>query len=168
MALMRRRSGNDKQEKSRAAPMYTSGVFSLIRKSPREAVLARIPDLEAVRAALSTQPGKANGGAEQYRDRWLRTAELCINNVERGDKEGIQTYGYTVPEKCLITCGRFGGDAYATREQLHHEVRLIPPFHLGCGCEITPREAGAGGGWTPILPANGRYETPDWRIVVPL
>ena len=168
LALRRRGGGESKKEKGEATPIYTSGVFSLIRKSPREAVLARVPELESIRAAPAAGPEKANGTPERFRDEWLRVAELCINNVERGDKEGIQTYRYAVPEKCRATCGRFGGDAYVTREQLHHEVRLIPPFHLGCGCEITPREAGGAGGWSPILPVNGRYDTPDWRTVVRL
>ncbi len=165
---MRRRGGDGKKEKGESAPIYTSGVFSLIRKSPREVVLARAPELEAVRSTVSSKPGAANATPEQYRDEWLRVAELCINNVERGDKEGIQTYRYAVPEKCRTTCGRFSGDAYVTREQIHHEARLIPPFHLGCGCEIAPREAGGAGGWSPIFPVNGRYDTPDWRTVVRL
>ncbi len=154
------------------APIYTSGVFSLIRKSPRQSVLARVPDLESVHAVLRTEPayGRANGTAEQYRDHWVRMANLCISNVEHGDKQGIQTYCYAVPEQCQATCGRFGGDAYVTRDQLHHQPLLIPPFHLGCACEIKPREAwqGGSGGWSPILPVNGQYDTPDWRTVVRL
>jgi hypothetical protein len=168
-----RRKGNDVEKKdAEPAPIYTSGVFSLIRKSPREAILAKVPDLENVRSVLKTPAarGEANGTPEQYQELWLQVANLCISNIERGDKDGIQTYRYVVPEKCRATCGRFGGDAYVTREQLHHQVQLIPPFHLGCGCEITPREAwqGGSGGWSPILPVNGHYDTPDWRIVVRL
>lgn len=171
LALASRRRGAERRGAGDTTQIYTSGVFSLIRKSPRETVLAQAPDLEKVRAALPG-PGKsgANGTPEQYRDEWLRVANLCINIVEHGDKEGIQTYRYVVPEKCRATCGRFGGDAYVTREQLHHQAQLIPPFHLGCGCELAPREAwqGGTGGWAPILPVNGRYDTPDWRTVVPL
>jgi hypothetical protein len=66
----------------------------------------------------------------------------------------------------------FGGDAYVTREQLHNHVQLIPPFHLGCGVQLVTKEAWSAGNenaaWTPILPVNGKYLTPDWRIVVKL
>lgn len=150
--------------------IYTSGVFSLIRKSPRAAVTARIPDLETVRSAAAAMKDGATIDPEAYQVRWRETAELCISNVELGDQEGIQTYRYEVPEKCRATCGKFGGDAYVTRDQLHHQAQLIPPFHLGCGCVIRPRGAweGGTGGWSPILPVNGQYEAPDWRVVVPL
>ena len=167
-----RRRSQTVSKPSEPAPIYTSGVFSLIRKSPRESVSARIPALEAVRAVLAAAPAstRAAGTAEAYREEWVRMANLCISNIEHGDQQGIQTYRYVVPEKCCVTCGRFGGDAYVTRDQLHHQSLLIPPFHLGCGCEITPREAwqGGTGGWSPILPVNGQYDTPDWRSVVPL
>jgi hypothetical protein len=148
--------------------IYTSGVFSLIRKSPRETVSARIPDVEKIRSALSA--AGVSGDPEAYLARWREVAELCINNVEQGDKEGIQTYRYEVPEPCRATCGKFGGEAYVTRDQLHHQPQLIPPFHLGCGCVIRPRGAweGGPGGWSPILPVNGQYEAPDWRVVVRL
>jgi hypothetical protein len=166
VARKREREGASKG--GEPAPIYTSGVFSLIRKSPREAALARVPTPEAMRQALAAS-SDANGTAEQYRAEWVRVAELCIHNVEHGDKEGIQTYCYAVPEKCRASCGRFGGDAYVTRDQLHHHGQLIPPFHLGCGCEIAPRAAWSGsGGWSPILPVNGQYDTPDWRTVVRL
>ena len=149
--------------------IYTSGVFSLIRKSPRAAAVARTPEIEAVRSAL-TAAGGAPASAETYREHWVKAAELCIHNVEQGDTEGIQTYRYEIPEKCRATCGKFGGDAYVTRDQLHHQVQLIPPFHLGCDCVIRARGAweGGPGGWSPILPVNGQYDAPDWRTVVPL
>ncbi len=149
-------------------PIYTSGVFSLVRKSPRESHLQRIPSLEAIAEVLISQPS-ATGSSEQYREEWVRVAELSINNIENGDKEGIQTYGYHVPDKCLATCGSFGGEAYVTRDQIHHHQRLMPPFHLGCGCEIKARASWSGGvEWSPILPVKGQYVTPDWRLVVPL
>ncbi len=156
------------------APIYASGVFSLIRKSPRNEILTREPSLAEIQQILS-QPAAAavaNASAQQYLDEWRRVANISINNIEKGDREGVQTYRYRVPEKCGESCSMFAGDAYVTREQLHKHAELIPPFHLGCGCELLSREAWSpgseGASWTPILPDKGKYSTPDWRRVVNL
>lgn len=156
------------------SPIYASGVYSLIRKSPRKELQEREPPLEEVQAVLGSPQAAAtaNGAAQQYLDEWRRVANISITNIEKGDREGIQTYRYQVPSKCQKTCAMFHGDAYVTREQLHNHVQLIPPFHLGCGVELVTKEAWStgveGAAWSPILPVNGRYQTPDWRIVVKL
>lgn len=160
------------QSGGEAPPMYASGVFSLIRKSPRDQVMARKPDVSVVATLLGPQGG-GEGRAAVYLEEWQRIADLCIHNVEQGDREGVQTYRYEVPARCGATCKAVGGDTYVTREQLHKNAELIPPFHLGCGCVIVAKGAwqggaGAGGNWAPLLPLNGAYPLPDWRTVVPL
>jgi hypothetical protein len=169
--FLKRSAGDRPQDDS--SPIYASGVYSLIRKSPRKELQEREPPSEEVQSVLSSaQAAAANGSAEQYLDEWRRQANISINNIEKGDREGIQTYRYQVPAKCHRTCAMFGGDAYVTREQLHNHVQLIPPFHLGCGVQLVTKEAWSAGNenaaWTPILPVNGKYLTPDWRIVVKL
>jgi hypothetical protein len=171
--FLKRQGGGDRQSNDDSSPIYASGVYSLIRRSPRKELQEREPPLEEVQSVLSTeQAAAANGSAQQYLDEWRRQANLSINNIEKGDREGIQTYRYQVPAKCQRTCAMFGGDAYVTREQLHNHVQLIPPFHLGCGVQLVTKEAWSAGNenaaWTPILPVNGKYLTPDWRIVVKL
>ncbi len=157
-----------------SSPIYASGVYSLIRRSPRKELQEREPSFEEAQAVLSAPQNSpiANGSVEQYLDEWRRVANISINNIDIGDKEGIQTYKYQVPVKCQRSCAMFGGDTYVTREQLHNHVQLIPPFHLGCGVTLLTKEAwNAGSGntaWTPILPVNGKYLTPDWRSVVKL
>ena len=171
--FLKGRGGGDRQSQDDSSPIYASGVYSLIRRSPRKELQEREPPLEEVHTVLSSEQGKtANGSAEQYLDEWRRQANISINNIEKGDKEGIQTYRYQVPAKCQRTCAMFGGDTYVTREQIHNHVQLIPPFHLGCGVSLVTKEAWNAGNenaaWTPILPSNGKYMTPDWRIVVKL
>lgn len=170
MFLKKGTGGGQSQDDS--SPIYASGVYSLIRRSPRKELQEREPPLEEVQPVLAKEQGAANGSAQQYLDEWRRQANISINNIEKGDREGIQTYRYQVPAKCQRTCAMFGGDAYVTREQLHNHVQLIPPFHLGCGVQLVTKEAWSAGNenaaWTPILPVNGKYLTPDWRIVVKL
>ena len=169
-----RRGADGDRSSDDNSPIYASGVYSLIRKSPRKELQEKEPPLEEVQAVLgSPQAAKvANGAAQQYLDEWRRVANISITNIEKGDREGIQTYRYQVPSKCQKTCAMFHGDAYVTREQLHNHVQLIPPFHLGCGVELVTKEAWSAGAegaaWSPILPVNGKYQTPDWRIVVKL
>jgi hypothetical protein len=167
-----KKGANDRQAQDDSSPIYASGVYSLIRRSPRKELQEREPPLEEVQPVLTKAQTEANGSAQQYLDEWRRQANISINNIEKGDREGIQTYRYQVPAKCQRTCAMFGGDAYVTREQLHNHVQLIPPFHLGCGVQLVTKEAWSAGNenaaWTPILPVNGKYLTPDWRIVVKL
>jgi hypothetical protein len=174
LSRVARRHGGSDRPQDESSPIYASGVYSLIRKSPRKELQEREPPMEQVSAVLAS-PGAAeaaNGSAQQYLDEWRRVANISISNIEKGDREGIQTYRYQVPSKCRQTCAMFSGDAYVTREQLHNHVQLIPPFHLGCGVELVTKEAWSAGAegaaWSPILPVNGKYQTPDWRIVVKL
>jgi hypothetical protein len=171
-SMFLKRSGGDRQSQDDSSPIYASGVYSLIRRSPRKELQEREPPLEEVQPVLGRAQAEANGSAQQYLDEWRRQANISINNIEKGDREGIQTYRYQVPAKCQKTCAMFSGDAYVTREQLHNHVQLIPPFHLGCGVQLVTKEAWTAGNenaaWTPILPVNGKYLTPDWRIVVKL
>ncbi|MDQ3000405.1 MAG: hypothetical protein M3Y08_03960 [Fibrobacterota bacterium] len=171
--FLKRQGSGDRQSNDDSSPIYASGVYSLIRRSPRKELQEREPPSEEVQSVLSSEQAEvANGSAQQYLDEWRRQANLSINNIEKGDREGIQTYRYQVPAKCQRTCVMFSGDAYVTREQLHNHVQLIPPFHLGCAVELVTKEAWSAGNenaaWTPILPVNGKYFTPDWRIVVKL
>ena len=174
LVAVRKGKDGDGDAQDDSSPIYASGVYSLIRKSPRKELQEREPPLEEVQAVLSDSRTTevANGSAPQYLDEWRRQANISINIIEKGDREGIQTYRYQVPAKCQRTCTLFGGDAYVTREQLHNHVQLIPPFHLGCGVQLMTKEAWNAGsenaGWSPILPVNGKYSTPDWRIVVKL
>ena len=173
--ILRRQSRDgDRHAADDSSPIYASGVYSLIRRSPRKELQEREPSPEEAQAVLSAPEAAAitNGSLQQYLDEWRRIANISISNIEKGDKEGIQTYKYQVPVKCQRTCTMFGGDAYVTREQLHNHVSLIPPFHLGCGVLLETKEAWNVGSenaaWTPILPVNGKYLTPDWRSVVKL
>jgi hypothetical protein len=173
VAMFLKGRAGDRQSQEDSSPIYASGVYSLIRRSPRKELQEREPPLEEVQAVLAAPAGKAaNGSAEQYLDEWRRVANISISNIEKGDREGIQTYKYQVPAKCQSTCAMFGGDAYVTREQIHNHVQLIPPFHLGCGVQLATKEAwnaaNENTAWTPILPVNGKYQTPDWRSVVKL
>lgn len=172
--VIRRQGRDGDRQQDDNSPIYASGVYSLIRKSPRKELQEKEPSLEEAQAVLASPQASqaANGSVQQYLDEWRRVANISINNIEKGDREGIQTYRYQVPSKCQKTCAMFHGDAYVTREQLHNHVQLIPPFHLGCGVELVTKEAWSAGvegaAWTPILPVNGKYLTPDWRIVVKL
>ena len=165
------RNGSAKEEKNgNSSPIYTSGVYSLVRKSPRESVTQRIPSLDQIKQVLSkSDKEKTSSNAQQYLEHWQRAAELSISTVESGDKKGVQTYRYQVPERCSQCCAAFSQDTYVTREQIHNHPQLVPPFHLGCGVELVIKEAWEGsesGGWSPLLPENGQYPTPEWRTVV--
>jgi hypothetical protein len=160
-----------KKEEKEFPTIHASGIFSLVRQSPREALNERRLTVEQVREALenAANPGLVNAPAEKYLKLWEEMMELSINTIEKGDMEGLQTYSYKIPDKDLESCRGLTGSIYVTREQLQNFANLIPPFHLGCQAALIPKQAHQtnldGTGWKPLLPVAGKYPTPDWRTV---
>lgn len=160
-----------KKEEKDFPTIHASGVFSLVRSSPRETLKNRILTIEQITEIVNS-PGlkeKVNQPAEKYLELWEEILKNSINTIENGDMEGLQTYCYQIPEKDFKICGHLT-NIYVTREQLRNFSNLIPPLHLGCQVTITPKAAWNtnldGTGWKPFLPVEGKYPTPDWRTVV--
>ncbi|MBF0432334.1 MAG: hypothetical protein HQK83_13700 [Fibrobacteria bacterium] len=151
--------------------IHQSGVFSIIRKSPREALEKKQLTLEQIKEALAATLSKqeVEDQAESYYKLWTEILEESISIIEDGDTKGLQTYMYNVPERDTDTCKLFSGNTYVTREQLQNFPNIIPPFHLGCNVRLISKEAWNtnldGTGWKPLLPENGKYPTPEWRTI---
>jgi hypothetical protein len=150
--------------------VYTSGIFSLVRQSPREILSKRKLSLTQIEEALKAPPPEnVTGSAQSYLDLWINIIENSIEIIENGDKDGIQTYCYSDSSKNIDALGIIQKGTYVTREQLHNYPELIPPFYLGCNIKLIPKNAWNtnldGTGWKPLLPVKGKYLTPDWRTV---
>lgn len=160
-----------KKEEKEFPTIHQSGIFSLVRQSPREALKERNLSLSQVQEALkNTQnPENVNSSPENYLKLWEELLENSINTIEKSDMEGLQTFCYEIPEKDKVTCRGFTESTYVTREQLQNYPNLIPPFHLGCQVQLLAKKAHQtsldGTGWKPLLPVAGKYPTPDWRTV---
>jgi len=160
-----------KKEEKEYPTIHASGIYSLVRQSPREMLEKKHLTLDQVKEVLknAANPENINASVEKYWELWEDILENSINTIENGDKEGLQTFSYSVPSKDKETCKGFSENIYATREQLHNYPNIIPPFHLGCQVRLETKDAWKtkldGTGWKPLLPVGGKYPVPDWRIV---
>jgi hypothetical protein len=130
----------------RSPVIHTSGIYSIIRRSPRESISDYKPSQEEISKYLSEKnvniagPGLSAAQANALIKSWNDQMELNIKEIEQGDEKGIEFYFYEymwadpLCEKC-IPKGRF-----VTREELYQFPNVIPPFHVGCGCRLKKYE----------------------------
>ena len=96
-----------KKEEKDFPTIHTSGVFSLVRSSPKETLKNRILTIEQINELFnsSESKGKNNQSADKYLELWEEILKNSINTIEQGDMEGLQTYCYNIPEKDFKICG---------------------------------------------------------------
>ncbi len=158
----------EKMLKNETAPtIHTSGMYSLVRQSPRSALEERAPSLEKISGVIDDK-----SKAQSYLNLWREHMEDSIQVIENGDADGLQTFCYEIPEQEKNVCVGISDNSYVTREQLQNYPQLIPPFYLGSRIKLIPKFAWNtnldGTGWAPMLPVNGKYITPKWSTVVEL
>jgi hypothetical protein len=152
---------------------FNSGVFSVVRTSPRESLLSRKPNEATLRDWLSQQVPPLNPERIQaLLDQWHDVLEASIAAVERGDRDGRDTYRFDVPESERPLVPALEPDTYITREAIYNNPELLPPYYPGCAVRLIRKEADSEmlgtpsrAGWKPLMPQNGKYPLPDWRTL---
>jgi hypothetical protein len=153
------------QESEGTPQIHNSGVYRL-RRSPREGILLHKPDDRALRAHLHDS-GVPAAEIESLLTSWRDQTEKNLRIIEEADQKEIRTFQYEIPAVQAEALRLLPPATYVTRDQLTLHAQLIPPFHVGCRAVLKAKNAWEGGDWTPLLPAReGRYEVPDWRILV--
>ncbi|MFP4416079.1 MAG: hypothetical protein ACOC41_05790 [Chitinivibrionales bacterium] len=122
--------------------MHASGIYSIVRRSPREQVNRLKKPSEQIRQYLSDQNVKENTDvfSEQEIDSlvrgWDEMIERNIVEVEEGDKRGVEFYFYEIPKSDTICRECIGKGFFVTREQIFKNPQIVPPFHIGCQCRF--------------------------------
>jgi hypothetical protein len=118
--------------------IHTSGIYSVIRKSPRENVYGAKPSAADLRAFLATQAkdieGRPLSGADKEKamSHFEGRLKESIKAVEEGDKLGVQRFQIQSAPHC-IPCRKFSERRYfVTREDVyrHPEVLQIGRAHV--------------------------------------
>jgi len=155
--------------------IHGSGIYSIIRRSPRDNIGDFKPSQEEIRKYLSDKNVNMGGVSSIQREKllskWNELMEANISEIENGDKEGTEFYYFDfkwidpVCEK-IISKGRF-----VTREQIFEHPVIIPPFHLGCGCRLCKyrgkdklRET-TEIGILPLLRDGKMVDLPEWKEI---
>ena len=138
LTMSRSRDDEEPQEQV----IHASGVYSVVRRSPREAVMAMKPTEEQVRQYLASKNEDITGAQltesdkERLAARYFGALDANITEIESGDSEDVEFYYYDNSPTDSVCEGLVSKGQFVTREDIYKHPRLVPPFHLGCTCRI--------------------------------
>lgn len=158
--------------------IHASGIYSIVKKSPRESAFAQRPPREDILQYLSGQNVDSEGEQLSQKEKdlligqWEADVEASIATIEKGDLEGIEFYYYEfVPNDCPVCRNHVSRGKFVTREEIFRYPDIIPPLHLGCTCKLLPhhgreklRET-TELGMLPLFRNQKPPSLPDWKMI---
>jgi len=161
--------------------IHVSGVYSVLRKSPRGSLTEARPSVEEIKKYLAGVDEDVNGVPVKASDRtallrhWKAQTEMNLRGIEAGDKNGAVFYYYDYLKECSV-CGSFIAKGnFITREEIYKYPQLIPPFHLGCACVLAAHHGSekmiretAIAGMVPFFEGDAPPPLPEWTAVLSL
>ena len=166
-----------KNEEETQSPMiHGSGIYSIIRRSPRDNIGDFKPSQEEIRKYLNERNVNIGSISPKQRDllfsKWNELMEANIREIENGDTEGIEFYYYDFKWDDPVCAKIISKGRFVTREQIFEHPKIIPPFHLGCGCQLCKyqgkdklRET-TEIGMLPLLRNGEMVPLPEWKEIV--
>lgn len=122
--------------------IHSSGIYSIVRKTPRENIMKSKKSLEDISQYLANKNTDINGNILSKDDKgillemWTRGIEESISEVEEGDKQGIEFYYYDFIKDDPVCAKFITKGEFVSREEIYKFPQVIPPFHLGCRCKL--------------------------------
>jgi hypothetical protein len=173
------RIGMNKAKNEQELPsqmIHGSGIYSIIRRSPRDNIGDFKPSQEEIRKYLNDKNVNISTVSSGQRDlvlsKWNEQMEANINEIENGDKEGIEFYYFDFKWNDPVCAKIISKGRFVTREQIFEHPKIIPPFHLGCGCQLCKyqgkdklRET-TEIGMLPLLRNGEMVSLPEWKELV--
>jgi hypothetical protein len=172
-----RKEAPDVDEPGGQPMIHKSGIYSIVRKSPRESLAALRPKEEEIKRYLEGVEKDINGSPVRPGDRvalikrWKAQMEANLLAIEAGDKNGAAFYYYddTCPVcEHFITKGNF-----VTREEIYKNPQIIPPLHLGCTCVLSALQGSDAtlrdtivAGMLPFFDSDEPPPLPDWTNTI--
>jgi hypothetical protein len=157
----------EKSNATRKNLVDNSGVFSLVRESPRKYFEHNKPteaDLTQFLDSKSLDQEKKDLLFAQ----WSASCEHSIRSIERADRFGVETFGLELGGLAKELMPHITAATYLTREMIFNHAELLPPYFLGDTSKIVHKDAMAGENkniWEPLLPVKGSYQIPEWRNI---
>jgi len=160
--------------------IHMSGVYSIVRKSPREDLIKLRPAEEIIKQYLADQNEDiyniALGGSERSAllEHWKEQMDANLREVETGDKNGVAFYYYDFPQVCAACAPFVSKGHFVSREEIYNNPQLVPPFHLGCTCILAIHNGKADPkdtaviGLRPFFTDKNVPALPEWTSTVTL
>jgi len=175
------KASDDADDTGKSKVIHASGVYSVLRKSPRKDLAELRPTEEEIKRYLAGINEDVNGAPLKASDRsallrhWKAQMEMNLRGIEAGDKSGVAFYYYDYLKECPV-CGEFVVKGnFVTREEIYNYPQLVPPFHLGCACLLAAHHGSekamrdtAIAGMTPFFEGDAPPPLPEWTAVLSL
>ena len=157
-----------------------SGIYSIVRESPRESLAALRPKEGEIRQYLAGINEDINGarltdsGRAALLKHWNTQMEANLQAVENGDKNGVTFYYYDFPSVCPVCKPFITKGNFVTREEIYKYPEIIPPFHIGCACVLAAHRGVENlrettiTGMVPFFESGALPRLPDWTSAVSL
>ena len=182
LILIAVRAGISKEETLPDAPqervIHMSGIYSIIRSSPRDDLLRLRPNEEKLRQYLANQNediynvGLGDSDRAALLEHWKTQMDANLQEIENGDKTGVVFYYYDFPQACAACAPFVSKGHFVSREEIYHNPQIIPPFHLGCTCILLTHHGGADlrdtnvTGLSPFFTGETAPALPEWTSIV--
>jgi hypothetical protein len=157
----------EKSNATRQNLVSNSGVFSLVRESPRKYFEHNKPT-EADITQFLVSKGLSEDIKSTLLSSWNTNCEHSIRSIERADRFGVETFGLELGKLAQELMPHITSATYLTREMIFNHAELLPPYFLGDTSKIVHKDAMAGEDknmWEPLLPIKGSYQIPEWRNI---
>lgn len=155
--------------------IHGSGIYSIIRRSPRENIGDVKPSQEEIRKYLSDKNVNISNEQQAFLlSSWNEQMEANISTIEKGDQEGVEFYYFKHKWPDHICEAKIKKGRFVTREQIFDNPQIIPPFHLGCGCNLHIYQGKEKLHDTteirslPLFSNGSIIPLPDWKEIIPI
>jgi len=159
--------------------IHASGIYSIVKKSPRENIHDNKPSREEIIQYLDGINEDINGlplsddDKKRIVERWEESMEENVASIDQGDSEGIEFYYYDfVPQGCPVCLKYFSRGTFVTRENIFSSPAIIPPLHLGCTARLRPHHGKENLrdtteiGMLPLFKDHLQPPIPDWKTTL--
>jgi|WetSurMetagenome_2_1015567.scaffolds.fasta_scaffold79763_2 hypothetical protein len=160
--------------------IHASGIYSIVRKSPRDDLQNIRPkeaELRKYCAAINEDINKSKlneSDKQKLMAMWQKAMDENIKVVEQGDCEDVSFYYLDFPRdnQCPVCATYVKRGQFVTREEIFSNPAIIPPFHLGCTTKIVPYHGKedlrdtAIIGMAPLFKGHTPPVFPEWKKTV--
>ncbi len=154
--------------------IHESGIYSIVRRTPRDALLKVKPGEEEIRKYLTGLNENLNtltsDEIEAIVKLWNTSIENSIKAVEIGDNNSVQFYFFDFsPNDCSVCSNFIKKGQFVTREEIYKHPELLPPFHLNCTTVLHPHHGKEDLrettelGMMPFFKHGIRPALPEWK-----
>ncbi|MDR2579637.1 MAG: hypothetical protein LBC85_01420 [Fibromonadaceae bacterium] len=160
---------NKEKESEETTKIAVSGKYAVAFLPVASSLAEKKPNNAELEAWLNSQDISEEQKSKYLKD-WQSSIEKTINTINDGDSNGVTAYRIEIGEKDSKICQFLHLDNFITRTQISHNAEILPPYCPGSDSIVVskqPWEKGGTGGWKSVTPKDGRYETPDWRQMLP-